>query len=127
MPNQSQRPVYLDLSEIKLPKAAIMSIIHRISGVLMVLLLPAVLYLLQVSLSGPAGYQKISQFFDSSLVQLLFYIVCWGFTHHFMAGIRFLLIDLKIGLYRPAYGFIARLVLYTSPLIALGLSWGVLR
>jgi len=126
MLKKSQPPVYLDLSELKLPKAAIMSIMHRISGVVMVVLIPALIYLIQVSLSGPSGYQRISVFFDSPLVQLMVFLLCWAFMHHFMAGIRFLLIDLKIGLNRPAYGRNARFVLYTAPCFALLLSWSLL-
>jgi len=126
MSDKIQRPIYLDLSEIKLPKAAIMSIMHRISGVLMVLLFPIVLFILQLSLSGEEGFQRVEAFFDSSLVRLLVFFLCWALVHHFMAGIRFLLIDLKIGLYRPAYGFNARVVLYSAPIIAFVLSWGLL-
>lgn len=126
MSKSSQHPVYLDLTEIKLPKAAIMSIMHRISGVLMVLLLPLILYLVELSLSDQAGFQQVSLFFDSILVQLFFYLFVWALTHHFLAGIRFLLIDFKVGLYRPAYGRNARVVLYSAPVIALIITWGLL-
>jgi len=127
MLNKSPRPVYLDLSEIKLPTAAIMSILHRISGVLMVLLIPAMIYLFQLSLSDPQSYQKLSLIFDSRLVQLIVFLLCWAVVHHFMAGIRFLLIDLEIGLNRPTYSRNACFVLYTAPIFALLLSWGLLR
>ncbi|MCW8889147.1 MAG: succinate dehydrogenase, cytochrome b556 subunit, partial [Sedimenticola sp.] len=50
------RPVYLDLTQFRFPIAAIMSVGHRASGVLMILAIPFLAYILDLSLSGPEGF-----------------------------------------------------------------------
>jgi succinate dehydrogenase / fumarate reductase, cytochrome b subunit len=57
---QSNRPVFLDLWRIKLPATGIVSILHRISGVLMVLAIPAAAILLSEALSGPEGFAAVA-------------------------------------------------------------------
>ena len=56
--NAGSRPVYLNLAKIKLPVPGLMSIMHRISGVLMVLAIPFVIYLMERSLSSPEGFAQ---------------------------------------------------------------------
>ncbi|MGB5426966.1 MAG: succinate dehydrogenase, cytochrome b556 subunit, partial [Gammaproteobacteria bacterium] len=58
MPNQRAAPVFLNLFRIHFPVGAVTSIAHRISGVLMFLSLPLLIYLLDISLQGPAGFDR---------------------------------------------------------------------
>lgn len=95
---QKSRPKYLDLFRIKLPITGVVSIAHRISGVLLVLSLPFWLYLLDLSLLGPEGFAAANEWLDGFFVSLLAIIVMWALVHHFFAGIRFLLLDLDIGI-----------------------------
>lgn len=99
---QSTRPVFLDLRRIKLPISGYVSILHRVSGVLMVLAIPAASILLHQALSGPAGYAASAAFLDHLLVQLALLVLLWSLLHHVFAGIRYLLLDLGIGLDRSA-------------------------
>jgi len=96
--NPDTRPVYLDLRRIRQPVTAIASIGHRISGVLLFLSIPFVIWMLEHSLQSPQGYRQVAALFDNGLVELLTLVIGWAAAHHFFAGIRFLLLDIDIGL-----------------------------
>jgi len=89
-----KRPVYLNLIRLRWPVAAIVSGGHRISGVLLFLLIPFLIRTLELSLSGEAGFATVAAWFDRLDVRLLMLAVLWATVHHLCAGIRFLLIDL---------------------------------
>ncbi|MBK1644414.1 succinate dehydrogenase, cytochrome b556 subunit [Thiocapsa imhoffii] len=97
---QTTRPVFLDLWRIKLPPSGIVSILHRISGVLMVLAIPFAAVLFHLALSGPAGFASAAAVFESWIVKLFLVLLAWSLLHHLFAGIRFLLLDVGIGLDR---------------------------
>jgi succinate dehydrogenase / fumarate reductase cytochrome b subunit len=99
---QSTRPVFLDLWRIKLPATGIVSILHRISGVLMVLAIPAAAVLFHQALSGPDGFAAAAGLLASWPVRLALLVLAWGLLHHLFAGVRYLLLDLGIGLERAA-------------------------
>lgn len=94
------RPVFLNLLRIRQPVAAVVSILHRLSGFFMVLLLPGLIYLLQLSLSSVDGYSRAIAFMDKPLLRYIAIGLCWMFTHHFLAGLRFLLLDFDVGITR---------------------------
>ena len=87
-----------ELSNYRMPLAAIVSILHRISGVLMFVLLPFVLYLLQNSLRSEISFAYYEGFVTYPLVKLIILGLVWGFLHHFCAGVRHLVMDLHVGL-----------------------------
>ena len=91
------RPKHLDLRLIKLPIPAIVSIMHRVSGAGMFLMLPFVLWLLQSSLQSPTSYVHFTDTLAHPLVKLILLGLLWAFLHHFCAGIRYLLLDLDKG------------------------------
>ena len=89
------RPKYYDLNLAHLPAPGLVSILHRVSGlVLFFPIVPAILFLLDESLSSPTGYADAREFFSRPLVKLVSLGVIWAYAHHFWAGIRFLLLDL---------------------------------
>ena len=94
-------PRYLDLLRIKMPVGAVLSIAHRISGVLLFLTLPLMVYLLGLSLQGPAGYARSLDWLGSLPVQLLSILLAWSLFHHLLAGIRHLLLDVHVGIEKP--------------------------
>jgi len=100
--SQRARPKYLDLLRIKLPITGIVSIAHRASGVLLVLSIPVWLYLLELSLSGPQEFQNAAEITNGLFFTLLAIVCFWALVHHFLAGIRYLLIDLDIGVDKEA-------------------------
>lgn len=92
------RPKYLALHEIRLPLAGYASILHRVSGAGLFLLLPLLIWLLELSLG--AGQDSAALFravTGNILVRLILLGLLWAFLHHFCMGIRILLIDVHVG------------------------------
>ena len=97
------RPKYLSLRallfEIRLPLPGWVSILHRISGALLVFPLAAwLLYLLDASLLSEASFEKTKGTLGLPLVKAGMLLFIWAFCHHFCAGIRFLLLDINRGI-----------------------------
>lgn len=108
------RPVYLNLLKIRLPLPGVVSIMHRVSGALLFLLLPLLLYVLQLSLASEQGYVEVQGWFRLPLVKLLLVGVIWGYLHHFCMGLRYLALDFDLGVDLPQARFSAKLVLAVS-------------
>lgn len=87
------RPKNLNLFTIRLPVNAIVSIMHRASGVVLFLIQPLLLWALQTSLQNETGYASVSVLFQHWLVKLLLIGLAWAFFHHFYAGLRHLAMD----------------------------------
>jgi len=92
------RPKYLDLTRIRQPVPAVVSILHRISGFALFLALPFLLYLFQFTLNSPEGFARSHTVLGQPLVKLILIGLLWAFFHHLFAGIRFLLLDVHVGL-----------------------------
>jgi succinate dehydrogenase / fumarate reductase cytochrome b subunit len=97
-----KRPVFLDLWRIKLPAMGLASILHRVSGVLMVLSIPLFAHLFHQSLEGPEGFAAASATLASWPVRLFLLVLAWSLLHHLFAGVRYLALDLGLGLDREA-------------------------
>ena len=93
-----KRPKNLDLTTIRLPLPGILSIIHRVSGAGIFLLLPVLLWLLQSSLASAESYALARDLVANPLVKLVLFGLIWLYLHHFCAGIRYLLLDLHKGI-----------------------------
>lgn len=119
MATKTNRPVFLDLKEIKMPIGAIMSILHRASGVLMFLATPLMIYLLDLSLSGEAGYARADELVHGWFFILIIFGLIWSLMHHLLAGIRYLLIDIDIGVEKPLFRQTAQAVTVVAPVLAL--------
>ena len=97
------RPKYLSLTallfEIRLPLPGWVSILHRISGLLLFVPFTAwLLFLLDASLGSPEGFEKVrGHYLQLPVVKLALLVFIWAFCHHLCAGIRFLFIDLDKG------------------------------
>ena len=92
-----KRPIHLALHLIKLPLPGLVSILHRISGLLMFLALPLLLTMLQYSLRSNETYTRLMTVLHNPCSKLLLLGLLWAFLHHFCAGIRYLAIDLDYG------------------------------
>lgn len=123
MSSTTKRPVYLNLVQIRLPVPGLMSIGHRISGVALVLSIPFLAQWLAQSLDGPDGFAAAATL--SLPIKLLLFLMLWGLMHHLFAGIRYLLLDVDIGVDKPIARQTAWAVLIASPVVALLLA-GVL-
>lgn len=112
-----QRPKYLNLAEIRLPLAGFASILHRVSGAGLFLLLPVLIYLLQLSLGTPQDFQSFKAAVSHPLAKLVLIGLLWAFLHHFCMGIRILLLDMHIGIDLEASRTSAKFVLGVSLLL----------
>jgi succinate dehydrogenase / fumarate reductase cytochrome b subunit len=92
-----KRPVNLDLRTIKMPVTAIISILHRISGLLLLFFIPVFLWGLQHSLSSAQGLMDIQALFDSNILLFIVWVFLSALIYHLIAGIRHLLMDIGIG------------------------------
>ena len=126
MTTQRAVPVYLNLLRIRFPVGAVTSIAHRISGVLMFLSLPLLIYLLELSLQGPAGYEKALSYLNNCWFQAGLALLLWSFMHHLLSGIRFLLIDIDKGVTLPVARSSAWLVNLGAPALTLLYLWWIL-
>jgi succinate dehydrogenase / fumarate reductase cytochrome b subunit len=114
------RPKYLSLPallfEIRLPLPGWISILHRISGLLLFFPLAAwLLYLLDTSLVSQQGFDKVrNEYLQLPVVKLALVVFIWAYCHHFCAGIRFLFLDLDKGLDLRIARLTSALVLVTS-------------
>jgi succinate dehydrogenase / fumarate reductase cytochrome b subunit len=86
----------------RLPAGGMVSILHRVSGALMFLLLAAVIWLLQLSLASELSFLRLKDVASQWWAKLLFLALAWALLHHLVAGIRFLLLDLHLGVEKPA-------------------------
>ena len=118
MPKSSQRPVFLNLLRIHMPMTALASIAHRLAGLLLALLIPVVLYLFDLSLRDQVGFDQAIQWLRLDHVRLLLVIPIWALLHHLLAGLRYLLIDVGIGIELDTARHSARLVTLGALLLA---------
>jgi succinate dehydrogenase / fumarate reductase cytochrome b subunit len=126
MSKQQPAPVYLNLFRIRFPVGAVTSFAHRVSGVLLFLALPFFAYLLDLSLRGPDGFAAAIGWFDVRLVRLGSIIIAWSLLHHLFSGVRFLLIDLEVGVQRSQARTTAWLVNMAALVSAFVYAWCVL-
>lgn len=92
-----KRPKFLNLFAIHLPVTGVTSFAHRISGALMILALPGLIYIFGLSVRDGAGFAASLTMLHTWPVKLLGTLMVWAITHHILAGIRFLLMDIDIG------------------------------
>ncbi len=96
------------------------SILHRISGVLLFLVgIPFILYLFQNSLTSELSFQTYRAAVSSWLGKLVLLALIWAFVHHLLAGIRYLTLDLNLAGERAPAALTARIVLGLSIFITL--------
>jgi succinate dehydrogenase / fumarate reductase cytochrome b subunit len=94
---KNKRPVFLDITKYKFPNTAIVSILHRISGVILFLYLPFLLWMLEKSLTTDEKFQELIHLLDNSFMKLLLWLLLAATIFHLVAGIRHLLMDMGIG------------------------------
>lgn len=92
-----KRPININPLSIRLPVAALVSISHRISGVIVFLLIPILLYILEQSLQSAETYAQISDIFSAQWLKFSLWVLLAGIIFHLLAGIRHLIMDMHIG------------------------------
>lgn len=117
-PNRN-RPKNLNLLTIRLPIPALVSIMHRVSGAFLFMLLPFMLWVLHQSLANEQSYQLAIKVLNHPIVKLICLAVTWAYLHHAFAGIRHLALDAHYGLRLNYARATSRAVLVISGLLTL--------
>ena len=94
---KTNRPVNLDLSTVKFPMTAIVSILHRISGVVLLGGVLVLLYMLDMSLSSEETFNRLGEMLAMPVAKLVVWLVLAALSYHFVAGVRHLIMDMGIG------------------------------
>ena len=89
----ANRPVYLNLFQLHLPITGWVSILHRLSGALLFLLLPLMVWGFTLALSSEAGFARMTAYLTTPFAKLVMLVAIAGFAHHFFAGLRHLAMD----------------------------------
>jgi len=92
-----KRPVNLDLSSMKFPPMAIASILHRVSGIVLFLLLPVMLFMLSMSLQSEETFSQMKDMIAHPFYKLILWAFSAAMVYHIIAGIRHIIMDLGIG------------------------------
>ena len=93
---------FTDLPSYRLPLAGIVSILHRISGAIMFVLMPFIIWMFDTSISSEISFGRFTATFNSGLLGLPGFIwklvalaLIWAYLHHFIAGLRHLWMDVS--------------------------------
>lgn len=92
-----KRPLWYNLNLFNLPIPAIVSILHRISGALLFVLTFVLLYFLDRSLASAESFDGVRQALGHPFMKLVQLGLLWALLHHLIAGIRYLLLDIHVG------------------------------
>ena len=117
--HMATRPKYLNLLQIRMPVPAVVSIMHRVSGAALFLVLPALLAWWQCSLSSPETFDASKSFAAMPLVKIGILLLVWGYLHHLCAGVRHLASDIDLGTELKSARFSSWLVLAVSIVLTL--------
>ena len=114
-----------DLPTYRLPAAGIVSILHRISGAIMFLLMPFIIWMFDTSISSEISFAKFKAAFNVGMLYLPGFIwklvalaLIWAYLHHFIAGLRHLWMDTSHAAVSKEFG-------KTSATVTLVLSIGL--
>ena len=105
------RPVNLNLARMKFPPMAIISIMHRISGVFLFLLLPLALYMLHASLHSQESFDQLRESLATPVMSAMVWVLLSAVTFHFLAGLRHMLMDCGLGEHLNAAKITAYLIM----------------
>jgi succinate dehydrogenase / fumarate reductase cytochrome b subunit len=110
-----------DLPTYRLPPAGIVSILHRISGAILFVLMPFIIWMFDASVSSEYSFARFTQVFSAGVgfvpgwfVKLVALAILWAYLHHFIAGLRHLWMDMRHAVSKE-FG-------HTSALVTLGLG-----
>ena len=117
------RPVNLSLVTFRYPMAAIVSILHRISGIVILAGVGYFAYLLELMLESPASFDWVFDAVHTSYHGLIVWAVLTAVAYHVIAGIRHLLLDFHIGDTLSASRATAWTVLILTAAVSIALAW----
>jgi len=110
------------LAKYRLPLAGRVSILHRISGAILFLLLPFSLYLFEQSLTSEISFDTLKAIAAFPLVKLIVLVLSWAFLFHFCAGVRHLFMDLHYAVSKEGGRKTSIVVFIVSSLLTLAVA-----
>jgi succinate dehydrogenase / fumarate reductase cytochrome b subunit len=110
------------IAKYRLPLAGKVSILHRISGLLLFISLPFLLYLLDQSLTSEISFDAFKGFLANPIVKIIVLVLSWSYMFHFCAGIRFLLLDTHVAVHKEGSKQTALSVLIVSSLLTIAVA-----
>lgn len=93
----NKRPVNLDIGTIKLPITSYVSILHRVSGVVMFFAVAVLLWILESSLASEQSFNELGALFSNPLCQFVIWATLAALAYHLVAGVRHLIMDMGFG------------------------------
>lgn len=112
---------FADLPGYRWPLAAIVSGMHRASGLIMFLLMPFIVWMFDTSLSSEISFARFTSVFQNgvgflpgALVKLVALGLIWAYLHHFIAGMRHIRMDVKHTVSKEAGKLTAQITLVLS-------------
>lgn len=119
------RPVYLNLFQLHLPVTGWVSILHRVSGALLFLLLPWMVWGFALTLSDEAGFARVAAWASTPYAKLLALALVWAFAQHFFAGLRHLAMDSHWGVSLKSARLSSLIVLLATGAVVLRAAWAL--
>lgn len=121
---QKPRPVNLNLMTIRFPVTAISSILHRISGVILLFFIFFLIWALNTSLKSPDAFAIVKATLSTPFYKCLWWVFLSALFFHFLAGIRHLIMDIGFGEGKKSgpIGAYAIIVIAVIFMILLGIS-----
>ncbi len=113
------RPVFLNLFHLHLPITGWVSILHRLSGALLFLLLPFMVWGFALALSNEASFERITAYLTTPFAKLLILVAVAGLTQHFFAGLRHLAMDAHWGVSLRSARLTSLIVLLATGVVVL--------
>ena len=117
-----KRPVNLNLATMKYPSMAIASILHRISGLVLFILMPVMLYFLSKSLVSAESYEQLQISLNRTCCKWLLWAFSSALIYHVLAGIRHMIMDFGLGEHLAAARRSANLVIILAIILAIFLG-----
>ena len=119
------RPIYLNLFRLHLPVTGWVSILHRLSGALLFLLLPLMVWGFALTLSSEVGFSRVVAWLSTPFAKLLTLMLVWAFAHHFFAGLRHLAMDSHWAVSLKSARRSSLVVLLAAGAVVLLAAWGL--
>jgi succinate dehydrogenase / fumarate reductase cytochrome b subunit len=118
-------PKNLNLFTIRFPVPAMVSILHRVSGVVLFVFMPLLTMSLYWSTRNEAIFHLILQAFDTTVLKIIKTLMIWGIIHHLIAGTRHIMLDLHYGMDLIVARFTSKIVLIISFIMTLFVGYWV--
>lgn len=119
----SPKPVYLNLFRLHLPITGWVSILHRVSGVLLFFMLPVLVWGFTLAFSSETGFARVTAYLTTPFAKLLMLVLVAGLAHHFFAGLRHLAMDVHWGVSLSSARWTSLIVFLATGIAVLLAAW----